>query len=171
MFLKETRQASHIIGALHRFDFLNTNAQEFGAQSVTAGLLSRFETAHGLEMRTEVQAGPLLLGGATSDYASVSGRSYDYGPGVSTRFAASFGRGRWEYLRVSHEQFWIHSISGNRSDHHISFTRLRFTAPVKYNVGVMGEYVLNLSERKYQDYDDVSVRDPQVKIALTWIMD
>ena len=170
MFLKETDEASHIIGAFHRFDFLDTNAQEFGAQSVTAGLLSRFETAHGLEMRTEVQAGPLLLGGATSDYVSVSGRSYDYGPGVSTRFAASFGRGGWEYLRVSHEQFWIHTISGNRSDHYISFTRLRFTAPVKYNIGVMGEYVLNLSERKYQDHDDVSVRDPQVKVALTWIM-
>ncbi len=48
---------------------------------------------------------------------------------------------------------------------------MRFTAPVKYNIGVMGEYVLNLSERQYQDYDDVSVRDPQVKVAFTWIMD
>jgi hypothetical protein len=171
MFLKETEPTSHIIGAFHRYDYLNTNALEFGGQSLMAGLLSRFETSTGLELRTDIQLGPMLLGGVSSDHESISGRSYDYGPGVSARFAAAFGRGGWDYFRFSHEQFWIHVINGNRADHYVSFTRFRFTAPIRYNIGLMGEYVLNLSERTYQDYDDVSVRDPNLKVAVTWLMD
>ena len=65
--------------------------------------MSRFETSHGMEMRTEVNAGPILLGSVTSDYPSVSGRSYDYGPGALALLSASFGRDGWDYLHASHQ--------------------------------------------------------------------
>ena len=42
--------------------------------------------------------------------------------------------------------------------------------PLKFNIGVMGEYELNLVERKYDAHPDVSVRDPQLEVALTWIL-
>ena len=168
--LKDTEESSHILGAFHRYDFVNTNALEFGGQTLTAGLNSRFQTVHGLELRTELHAGPIILGGTSSDYESVSGRSYDYGPGVSARVAATFGRDGQSYLKVSHEQFWIHAISGNNADHFHSLTRLRFNAPLRLNVGLGAEYLLILSDRTYQDYDDVSVRLPQARIFFTWDM-
>ena len=121
-------------------------------------------------LRTSVHAGPILLGGMSSDYESVSGRSYDYGPGVSARVAATFGRDNQSYLKVSHEQFWIHAISGNNADHFHSLTRLRFNAPLRLNVGLGAEYLLILSERTYQDYPDVSARLPQTRIFFTWDM-
>ncbi len=170
MFLKETDPASHIIAGFHRYDYLNTNALEFGGQSITAGLLSRFETAHGFELRTDMQLGPIILGGASSDYANVSGRSYDYGPGAEARFTASFGRDGWKLVEVSHQQFWIHSISGNDVDHHYSRTKFSLSVPLKYNIGMGAEYILDLGERNYADYDDVSTRDPQARVFLRWIL-
>ncbi|MCP4571417.1 MAG: DUF3943 domain-containing protein [bacterium] len=168
--LKETAETSHILGAFHRYDFVNTNAIEFGGQSFTAGLNSRYRTVGGLEMRTEVHAGPLILGGTTSDYENVSGRSYDYGPGAAARVAASFGREGWHFLRVSHEQFWIHAVSGNRADHHVATTRFRFQAHLRFNVGLGTEYVLLRAERTYADYPDVSVKRPQGRIFFTWAL-
>jgi hypothetical protein len=170
VFLKETEAASHILGAFQHYDYVNTNALEFGGQSITAGLLSRFETSQGMELRTALQVGPVLLGGASSDHESVSGRSYDYGPGSTARFSAWFARDGWRLFEISHEQFWIHSISGNRVDHHISRSTVRAAVPLKYNIRLGLEYRLELAERDYQDYEDVSVRNPQARVFLRWIL-
>lgn len=171
MFLKETESASHILGAHLHHDFINTNQLEFGAQAFSAGLLSRFETRDGMELRTTVNAGPILLGAVSSDYLSVSGRSYDYGPGVLATFSASFGRDGWNYVFAEHQQFWIHAISGNAADHLVSMTRLRLAMPVTRTLGLGGEYVLTLADRTYRDYPDVSVRMPQVRVFAKFVLD
>jgi hypothetical protein len=169
LLVKDTPRIRHFLGAYHRYDYVNTRALEFGGQSFTAGLISRFEAQNGLVLRTEVHAGPLLLGGASSDHESVSGRSYDYGPGFSARVAARFGRDGWSYLQASHEQFWIHAISGNEADHHILATRLRGAIPLRGSFGVGLEYVLYNAERTYADYEDVSSRNPQSRLFVTWM--
>lgn len=168
IMLKDTRPVSHFLGAYHRYDFVNTRALEFGGQSVTAGLDSRFRTTGGLELRTGVHAGPLLLGGASADGQNVSGRSYDYGPGFSARLAAHFGRDGWDYLQMSHEQFWIHAVSGNEADHHILVTHLRGAVPLGGGFGLGAEYVLINTERRYPDAPDQSPRAPQTRVFATW---
>lgn len=169
IMVKDTPTVRHLLGAYQRYDFINTRALEFGGQSFTAGLDSRFESESGFVLRTEVHAGPLLIGGASSDHQSVSGRSYDYGPGFSARVGARFGRDGWRYLQASHEQFWIHSVSGNAADHHILVTRLRGAVPVRGSFGVGLEYVLINAERTYADYADVSARNPQSRVFVTWM--
>lgn len=168
MMLKDTDRVSHFLGAYHRYDFVNTAAMEFGSQSFTAGLDSRFRSDSGLRLQTGVHAGPILLGGVSSDHASVSGRSYDYGPGFSLRLAAKFGRDSWDYLRMSHEQFWIHSVSGNEADHHVLVTRLGAAVPVGARFGLGAEFVLRNAERRYVDFEDVSARNPQTRVFSTW---
>lgn len=170
-YLKESDEASHIVSAHLHHDFINTFQIEFGAQAFSAGLLSRFETKHGMEMRTELNAGPILLGAVSSDYESVSGRSYDYGPGFLATFSAAFGRDGWDYIYAGHQQFWVHSVSGNAADHFISMTRLRLAMPAFDGVGLGFEYVLNLSERTYRDYPDVSSRMPQMRLFAKFVLD
>ena len=169
--LKETGEASHIVSAHLHHDYINTNQIEFGAQAFSAGLLSRFVTAHGLEMRTEVNAGPILLGSVTSHYPSVSGRSYDYGPGALATLSASFGRNGWHYLHASHQQFWVHAISGNAADHFVSMTRLKLATPVSNTIGLGFEYLLTLAEGTYRDYPDVSTRMPQMRLFAEFVLD
>jgi len=169
-FVKETEAASHIISAHLHHDYINTFQIEFGAQAVSAGLLSRFETVHGMEMRTEVNLGPILLGSVTSDYPSVSGRSYDYGPGALVLLSASFGRDGWDYLHASHQQFWIHAISGNEADHFVSMTRLKLATPIFDGGGIGFEYLLTLADRTYVAYPDVHVRLPQMRLFAEFIL-
>jgi hypothetical protein len=169
-FLKETDRAAHIVAGFHHFDYINNSKIEFGAQSLGAGFLSRYETPSGLELRTELHGNAIILGASESDYRSTSGRDYDYGPGLSAEFVAEFGRDGWRYLRVSHAEYWIHAVNGNIADHHIGNSAIRLNLPIVYNLGLGLEYRLFHAERNYRDYPDVSERHPELRITTTWLL-
>ncbi len=169
-FLEETEPVSHIIGGFHHFDYVNNSKFKFGAQSLGAGLLSKYMTSHGLEIRTELHANVILLGASLSDYRTFSGREYDYGPGASAGFTAEFGANGWHFLRVSHEQYFIHSINGTDADHHLGATRIALNAPITANLGAGLEYVLYTSEKVYEDYEDTSDRAPQLRLFATMLL-
>ncbi len=169
-FLSETDQASHILAAWHHFDFINNNQMEFGAQSVGGGLISHFETGSGLELRTSLDLSAIILGATSSDYANLSGRDYDYGPGVLASFSAEFISGGHQFLTISHEQYFIHTVNGNRSDHHFSISTARAAVPVHNNWSLGAEYQLMLAERLYKDYPDVSVRHPELRFFATSLL-
>ncbi len=169
-FLSETDNATHILAAWHHFDFISNNQFEYGAQSLGGGLLSRFETDSGLEFRTSLDLSAIILGATTSDYTSLSGRDYDYGPGVTAGFSAEFITNGHEFLTVSHEYHFIHTVNGNRSNHHISISRARATVPLHKNWSVGAEYQLMLGERLYKDFEDVSVRRPELRFFATSLL-
>jgi hypothetical protein len=169
-FLKDTNRAAHIVAGFHHFDYIDNSKVEFGAQSLGAGFMSRFETATGLELRTELHGNAIILGANKSDYRSTSGRTYDYGPGASVEFVAEFGRDGWKYLRVSHAQYWIHAVNGNIADHYLGQSTIRMNIPIVLNLGLGLEYRLINSERTYRDYPDVSERIPELRVTTTWLL-
>jgi len=169
-FLKETGPASHILAGFIHYDYINNSKVEFGSQSIGAGFISRFEMPSGLELRTELHSSVIILGANKSDYRSTSGRTYDYGPGVSVDFLAKLGRNGWYFLQVSHTQNWIHAVNGNIADHYLGESVVRMEVPVAYNIGLGLEYRLINSERTYRDYEDVSERIPELRINTTWLL-
>ncbi len=169
-FISETDNASHILAVWHHFDYFNSNQFDFGSQSLGGGLLSRFETESGLELRTCLDLSAIILGASTSNYPNLSGRDYDYGPGVTAYFTAEFISNGHHLLSVSHEQNFIHTVNGNRSDHHISISTARLAVPLNKNWSIGAEYQLMLADRIYEDYPDVSVRRPEIRLFTTLLM-
>ncbi len=169
-FLAETDDATHILAAWHHFDFVSNNQFEFGAQSLGGGLLSRFETSNGLELRTSLELSAIILGATSSDYASLSGRDYDYGPGITAAFYADFISNGHKMLSISHEQHFIHTVNGNRSDHNISISKVRAAVPLQKNWSIGAEYQLMLADRIYDDYPDVSARRPELRFFATSLL-
>lgn len=169
-FISETDKASHILAAWHHFDYFNSNQFEFGGQSLGGGMLSRFETESGLELRTYLNLNVIILGASTSEYPNLSGRDYDYGSGGSANFAAKFISKGHPFLAVSHEQYFIGSINGNLSDHHISISTARTAVPLNNNWSIGAEYQLILAERIYQDYPDVKIQLPELRLFTTLLL-
>jgi Domain of unknown function (DUF3943) len=169
-FLSEDDSATHILAAWHHFDFVSNFQFEFGAQSLGGGLISRFETRNGLELRTHLDLSAIILGATTSDYANLSGRDYDYGPGGTAAFAAEFISNGHQFLTVSHEQHFIHTVNGNESDHSFSISQARAAVPLHNNWSLGAEFQLMLAERKYKDFPDVSVRRPEFRVFATLLM-
>jgi hypothetical protein len=166
----ESEKGSQIIGAFHNFDLVNNNQMTIGAQSIGAGWLTRRAGVLGCEFRTGVHLNGIILGASESDYPSISGRDYDYGPGFSTRLWAFLGKNGFHYFNFNQDLAWIHAVNGNKAEHYLSATRVRLGVPIRYSVGLGFEYTLLLGERKYELYEDVSTRFPQTRLYLTWAL-
>ncbi len=169
-YLAETPAASHILGVFHHYDFVNNSRFKFGAQSIGAGLLSRYETGHGLEVRTGVHLNAIVLGATLSDKLTFTGREYDYGPGIGAEFEVEFGANGWHFLRMTHEQYLIHTVNGVDADHLITVTHAALTVPITAEFGAGFEYVLFTQDDRYQDFRDQSTRSPQIRFYGTMLL-
>lgn len=167
----ESEFTKHRLGAVQRFDYMENRAFEFGGQSLAASYMSRVRTRTGFEVQTRVDLVAQILAGTRSDYLSLSGREYDYGPGLGWKLSAKFLRNGRDFLTLENDQYWIHAINGNDADHYLTFVRARLDIPLNSFVGVGFDYLLYLAERTYAEYPDVSQRNPELQIYLNWNLD
>jgi len=76
-----------------------------------------------------------------------------------------------EYFSVGHSGAYIYANNGNgrrpfphhliSEGHHSDPRLLRLRA----------EYVLYLAEKDYKDYPDISARNPEARLYVSWILD
>ena len=169
--VSNSEKTHHIVAAFQHFDYFDNEAFTFGGQSLGGSFLSKFKTSSKFELRTELHLNAILLGASRSDYFNISGREYDYGPGLGFKFAAVFSREGRDVLTLANEQSWIHSINCNSADHYVNFTRAKLDFNFKDYVGLGLEYLLYLTEVVYNDLPDVSRRSPELRAYVSWDLD
>jgi len=159
----------HVLGAYQFYDYIYNRSFELGGQSIGAGLSSRFVPVGSkeFEVRTTLQVTGVLIGATKSDYSNQTARDYDYGPGFGARFNGSLIRRGSELLNLSHYEFYIHSLNGNRADHFLSLSRVAAAVPLGSNLTIGADYQLYLAHRQYADFPDVTQRTPQVDFYIT----
>jgi hypothetical protein len=87
----------HVAGFAQEYEYFNNASQVFGAEVLSAGILSRYRLAEGLSAMTDLGVLAVPLAGVqTTNFANPStGRNYDYGSGGGARVAARvLARGR-----------------------------------------------------------------------------
>jgi hypothetical protein len=161
----------HAVSAVQHFDYWDNVAFTAGAQSFGATHRTRFEGRSGIRADAIIDGNVIVLGASRTDYFSVAGREYDYGPGLGFKFQGVFGWKDRDYVWVSHEQMWIESINGNDALHLNTVSRVRGGVPLRGFLSLDFEYLLFLSERRYREYDDVSTRNPEMRVFLSWRID
>jgi len=166
-----TETSHHIFGSFMHFDYLDNEAYTYGGQSLSFSYLSSFRASERFSAVTFLHLQAILLGASKSDYFSLSGREYDYGPGLGYKFGAEFRLNRYEFLSLWHEGHWIHSINGNAADHLVSLTRVKLDYPIKGFIGVGGEYVYYIADRNYRDFPDVYAKNPELRLYMVWKTD
>jgi hypothetical protein len=167
--LFEGKNSRHIVSSFLHFDYHNNFSYEYGGQSLGAAFLSRID--HGrTQLRTELHLNAILMGADRSDYESITGRQYDYGPGFGFKLRAALARKGRDFFTVAHENHWINVLNGNSGEHFVTFTTARLDIPVRNELAVGTEYVLYTSDRRYDDFEDVSQRNPQIRLYLSWLM-
>jgi hypothetical protein len=168
--LRKGRNVHSLLAAFQHYEYINNNAYEFGGQGFSAALLNRFEGDEAFNFHADLHAIGILMGAVKSHYPSFTGRSYDYGPGLGFKFRGAFELRGWEYLSIGHSTSYIHTINGNKAEHVVSFTDVGLNLPIHKVVGAGIEYFLYLSESSYQDFPDVSQRNPEVRLFLSYQM-
>lgn len=167
----KTETSHHIFGSFIHFDYIDNEAYTYGGQSLSVSYLSAFRASERFGAETYFHLQYIILGASKSDYFSLSGREYDYGPGVGYKFGAQFRLNKYEFLSLWHEGHLIHSINGNKADHFVSLTRARLDYPIREFIGIGAEYVLYIADRHYRDFPDVYANNPELRFYLVWKTD
>jgi hypothetical protein len=161
----------HIAGAFLHFDYLDNEAYEYGGQSLSASFLSEFRTSERFVAVTDLHLQGIILGATKSDYFSLSGREYDYGPGAGYKLGAGFWLDGREFLALRQEGYWIHSINGNKADHYVTILRAKLEFPIKGFFGGGIEYIHYTADRNYDHFPDVSAKNPELRLHFLFKLD
>ncbi len=156
-----------LLGAFQHFDFNDNQAYEFGGQALGAGLLYRYVTQQGRELRLSLHLRGLVLAGISSEYAELIGRDYDYGPGLGAYFEASYGRWPWEYLKLHVGSTWIHALNGADGNHLVHEGSLLLDVPLFANLGLGASFTFFERNSFFRDYDPISRGIPQARVFLS----
>lgn len=166
--MMQSESSQHLIGWSQHFDYFNNNAFELGGQSVGGTILSRMRAGKDFEVRTQLNANAVVMGATKSDYENISGREYDFGPGLGYKFGGVFLYKDHPFLILSHAQAWIHSLNGTAADHIVSMSRARIDVPLTQGFSIGADYVLYLADRNYRDFPDVHKRVPELRTGISF---
>jgi hypothetical protein len=115
----------HIIGFSQEYEYLNNASQVFGAQILSAGVLSKYRIRESVTAFSDVAILVIPLAGVrTTDFERPeTGRNYDYAPGGGARVA---GRIYWagrEVLGLGYGVAWAHTVNGVSDNNTLQFLR------------------------------------------------
>jgi len=165
--MKRDEKGATYFALMNYYDYIDTWAYVYGGQSVGGAFLTR----RGSDKWT-LDAGLglnwIILGGTTSDYASFTGRGYDYGPGAGGRFFALLRRKGQNVLGLESDLYWLRIMNGTEADHLVRETKFTAGLPISGRIGAGAEYALYHADRHYKDYDDVSTKAPQLTAYLSF---
>jgi hypothetical protein len=157
--------------AYSHFNYYSNEVFKYGSQEFGAAYLDRYKLGEKYHASSAVHLNAILLGAAYSDYTNISGRDYDYGPGLAAEFQWTLERGQHPLLYFEQDAAWIHAIDGNIADHFIFMTDVRFEVPIHtyFKLGV--EYLFYAANRNYKDYPDVNVSAPELRLSAAFDVD
>jgi hypothetical protein len=150
------------------YEFTDNAAWSFGGQSVTAGLVSRFQMPRDVELHTTAAAEAIIMGAVDAPGAGVGERSYDFGPGFGLVATAKLRRHQRVLASAAYHTAIVNSVSGANAQHYTH--RLAFEVevplPAGFALGWHGGYFHRSSS--YEDAPGETRRFPEGRIYLAW---
>lgn len=131
----------HIFGFAQEYEYLNNEAQVFGAQIFSAGILSKYRLGK-IAAATDFAVLAIPMAGIkTTNFENPeTGRNYDYAAGGGLRAEVHLYGGARELLAVSYGIARTPTINGLSRDNTLQFFRATVRAPIAGVFGVGGSY-------------------------------
>ncbi len=173
--------AEHAWAVVQGYEFDNTNAYQYGSQTVSARLESRWPTGTNSEIRTRVEGGVTILGTLDSEFdfdgrVPIEGnlRSFEYGPGLDGRFAVEARAGR-ALLAASWRTTWLGTVNdtpanGGDAVHWLHWGRARGLVPIGNRLAVGSAVSLFVRDSGYRLDGLMPARltVPEIRIFGSW---
>ncbi len=162
--LSRSERTHHQLAAFMIYEFLSTEAVEFGGQGFLGGLVSRWGDPRGFRIQSELLGAAYPIAATQSDYfVTLEGRDYDYGLGFggTARLAAI-----WEgvaAIDARGRMLWEPILSGFNGDHYQYAASLEGRLYYQGRLGVGASVTAYHRKSVYDDFADVSVDGTQIR--------
>ncbi|MGH9398755.1 MAG: DUF3943 domain-containing protein [Thermoanaerobaculia bacterium] len=137
-------RSRHILGVFMGYHYVNNEVETFAAQSVGAGLFSRYPVGAGLQCETGVTASIFPLAAIKTSEAidALSGRNYDYAPGGGLRIDTTLHRAGRDLATVAYGVGWARTVDGPSSSNTLQFLRVSAVVPLgkRFGAGVLYQW-------------------------------
>jgi len=141
--LGRSAEPRHQLLITQGFDYENNPAFQISAHSFAVGLADRFALSRRTEVSTTALAGVIPLGASDLPSSLGSLRPYDFGAGAGFFGTATLRQERALVVRVSYSVFYLHTLSGTKSDHTVRVLHTDALVPLWKGLGfgVGGDHV------------------------------
>jgi Domain of unknown function (DUF3943) len=131
----------HIVGFSQEYEYLNNASQVFGAQIVSAGVLSKYRIRESIMALTDVSIIAFPLAGIrTIDFEHAETGRYDYAPGAGARAAGRIYFAGREVLGTGYGVAWAHTVNGVSTNSTLQFVRAVARLPIYGPLGAGAAY-------------------------------
>ena len=183
----------HVVAIVQDFDYIDNEAYEYGGQGFGVGYYSGHGTPMGTRLVTRLVGYGVASAAVNADYSFLGDvanreryREYDYGPGLGFGAEALLYRGgrpivdfryRFTWIDVRNGSIWNPDpddneggLEGSSATHQVHRFRLRLNVPITENFSLGADGIIFYRDSKYSaDFlDDVTQRNPEVRLFVTW---
>jgi hypothetical protein len=161
----------HIAGFSQEYEYLNNEAQVFGAQMFSGGLLSRYVIKPELFAITDVTGivFPLAAVQTTDFEAPQTGRNYDFAPGGGVRaLARLYYRGR-EILGAGYAALWMKTVNGVSDTNTLQAFRAVARIPIAGPIGAGAGYSWYSRKTKYTGFFEARKTQNEWRAFINWV--
>lgn len=153
------------------FSYYSNEVFQYGAQEFGVGYLNSHKMSEQYNGFARLNFNAILLGAAADDYVNITGRDYDYGPGLAAEAKWILERNQDPILMLEQDVSWIHTIDGDVGNHFIFLTDVRVEVPL-HDLWKLGlEYIFYASRNDYDGLPDVNVSAPEFRASLAFDID
>ena len=161
----------HIAGFSQEYEYLNNEAQVFGAQMFSGGLLSRYVLRPELFAITDASGivFPLAAVQTTDFEAPQTGRNYDFAPGGGVRaLARLYYRGR-EVLGAGYAVLWMKTVNGVSDSNTLQAFRAVARLPVAGPLGAGAGYSWYSRKTQYTGFFEARKTQNEWRAFFNWV--
>ena len=180
--LKKSEKTQHVFAVAQDYDYINNNLFQFGGQSVSPGIWSRWTVSDKFRLVTRLEAFLMLMGAVNSEFAFLAElpdvsrlREYDYGPGVGGGASITAQIAGKPVATLFYRMQWISVVngssdSGGDANHYVHFGGIRANVPIYKGFGLGADAFVFLRNSFFDapELEDTSQRVPQVRLYGTW---
>ncbi len=181
--IKRGDGAEHAWAVVQSYEFDNTNTYQYGSQTVSARLESRWPMSQNSEIRTRIQGGVTVLGTLDSEFefdtrVPIAGslRNFEYGPGLDGRveIEARTGRARlsasWRttYLGTVNDT----PVNGGDAVHWLHFGNASGLLPIGSRLAVGTDVSIFVRDSGYrlEGLAPARLTVPEIRIYGSWAL-
>ncbi len=181
--IKRGDGAEHAWAVVQSYEFDNTNLYQYGSQTVSARLESRWPVSDNSEIRTRIQGGVTVLGTLDSEFEFDtrvpmvgSLRNFEYGPGLDGRVAieARTGRARltasWRttYLGTVNDT----PVNGGDAVHWLHFGNASGLIPIGSRIAVGSDVSIFVRDSGFrlEGLAPARLTVPEIRIYGSWAL-
>jgi hypothetical protein len=162
--------ARHIVGAFMEYEYIDNQAQVYGAQIFSAGVLSRYSLGSDLSLSTSCTGlvAPLAGVGTTDFLNPLSGRSFDYGPGGGFRLSARLLRKGREIFSTGYGVVWTHTLDGSSDNNTLQLFRAAGRWQLGEKLGVGAGYNWYSRHSTYTGFFEGTRTQSEWRAFVSW---